>query len=496
MCLFQCPIIIDYGSYNSMSEVLTPLERALRQQSEKLAESFLIIGPPVSNIFFPDSRQLVLYTYPPKLSVSETVISFLKSPTPFMRMSKKKYFDVDRMDSAVTILPGSDLSQYAVIVSHLEPVCMHSSLINGPIEIPSTISSFNVVRRFYIFICLQPHVRGLVETLKFFIRFDFESKLKMMLENKTSADDGTSKAILEDILRSVLESQSPRLFFDPLQIPNSFTDYKGYTLIVSYHKCQKSTEVCHHPLMIRYTSMYPLPNMMLLSDFAFPTFFTLLPVSIILDIFEAALLETSVIFTSTRPKYSTACCFGLLSLLHPLSWQGVFLPIVPHSHKELLEAPVPGIYGTQPLKRNPSNSGLLVNTDSFLSVTTEKKKAPPPTELPSSNTVLPKDLRKSLQQAMEGVVMKYRDDMDENICMFTTEMLTTLWELFYKHVFGLLVGLQEPDFERLRKAIIASPSIDTEMSQFLLQFIQTQHFNSWWFSQFIPYSEKISKSVL
>ncbi|EDR21960.1 hypothetical protein EDI_272950 [Entamoeba dispar SAW760] len=480
-----------------MNEVLTPLERALRQQSEDIIKSFMIIGAPVSNNFFPTSEQEVLYKYPNDLTISDKVITFLKSPTPFERISVKKYLETERMHPAVTILPGSGLSQFAVIVSHLEPVCMHSTLINGPTVLPSTVSSFNAVRRFYIFLCLQPHVIWLVKALKIIIEFDFGKKLALLSGKKEESHE-LKKADLEELIRSLITSKSPQLEFHIVQTPNKQTNYKDYTIVLTNlckNKIKKEIiEKSFHSLKVRYTTIYPLPNMMLLCDFSIPILFTTLPLNIILDLFESILLETSVILTSTRPTLFTAGCFGLLSLLHPLSWQGVFLPMVPQSHIELLDVPVPGIFGTQPLKGNPSNSGLLVNIDAFTpALNGEKKKQIQ--QLPPSRSVLPEQMRNSLIAAIEIVMNNWKGKIKGNECEFTTEIMNIFWVSFFNKLFHNIIILNCDTIEDLKNNIFKLPEDDELNKNFLMRFIQTQHFNTWWFSQYLNYKKEWTETV-
>ncbi|KAL7717204.1 UDENN domain-containing protein [Entamoeba marina] len=473
-----------------MNEKQTPLERAMRQQSEKLVESFFIIGAVVSNNFFPDSRQELLYKYPADCNVSDKVISFLKSPTPFERISVKKYLEIERMHAAVTILPGSGVSQFAVIVSHLEPVCLHSSLMSGPIILPSTIASFNAVRRFYVFICLQPHVLGLVEALKLFIQFDFDAKLAM-LSSSRHPQHQLKKEELEEMLSTLMTSYAPNLSYSIPQIPTHTTNFKGYTLVLSHHiKDNKTTKKCLHPLTIRYTSLYPLPNLMLLCDFSLPYLFTLLPLDTILNIFSEIILETSVLFTSTKPTSFTSCC--------------VFLPLIPQSHLEILDVPVPGIFGTQPLSQKPLNSGLLVNNQTPSKQTPSKqtpskqttsKQTPLKQTQPKQTTKLPLSLEENLRAALENVIESWKGEIRKNCCDFSTEVMNVFWISFYMKLFSIILGFEEEDIGQLKNRIKESNVLDEQMIEFLIRFIQTQHFNTWWYSQYLENKEKISQAV-
>ena len=485
---------------NETNEKITPLERALRQQAEKTIQSFLIIGAPISNNFFPISSQELLYKYPHDLKLSDKVIAFLKSPTRFERISLKKYMEIERMEAAVTILPGSGLSQYAVIVSHLEPVCMHSSLIPGPIILPSTISSFNAVRRFYVFICLQPHILGLVSALKIMIKFDFGKKLSL-LTGKSDDSHDLKRIELEEMIRSLIEADAPRLEFLEVQVPRNEFEYLGYVMVLTHSLRDKNKQIikksCQHSFNVKYTSLYPIPNLMLISDFAIPLLFEILPITIILDIFEAILIETSVIVTSSKPSYFTAVCFGFLCLLHPLSWQGVFLPIVPESHLELLDAPVPGIFGTQPLRYNPSSSGYLVNIDAFVqTIEKEKKKEKEKIAEPKlpTQSILPHRMRQNLKASLEEILSHWKGQYKNRESEFTTEILNIMWISFYNKLFYFIVQFECDSLDELHLKLKEIDE-DEATKTFLMKFIQTQHFNAWWFSQYLPFKEAWIDSV-
>jgi len=55
---------------------------------------------------------------------------------------------------------------------------------------------------------------------------------------------------------------------------------------------------------------------------------------------------------------------GMKPLLHPFTWQGLFIPILPVNLQEYLEAPVPFIIGVQELTlRRTRLSAIIVNLD-------------------------------------------------------------------------------------------------------------------------------------
>lgn len=69
--------------------------------------------------------------------------------------------------------------------------------------------------------------------------------------------------------------------------------------------------------------------------------------------------EKSVVFVSYNLGHLTSCVLALQALLRPFKWPHLFIPLIPDSLRELLEAPVPllaGLPGTAPnMRRNMVN---------------------------------------------------------------------------------------------------------------------------------------------
>lgn len=59
------------------------------------------------------------------------------------------------------------------------------------------------------------------------------------------------------------------------------------------------------------------------------------------------MLEQKVVLVSEHKEFLSHCSFALLSLLYPLSWTNVFIPILPKSMKLVIEAPCPFLVGTK-----------------------------------------------------------------------------------------------------------------------------------------------------
>jgi DENN (AEX-3) domain len=59
----------------------------------------------------------------------------------------------------------------------------------------------------------------------------------------------------------------------------------------------------------------------------------------------AVLLERSIIFVSNSKNRLSSALFTVRNLISPFKWWHVFIPIVPTSLMDVIEAPVPVLLG-------------------------------------------------------------------------------------------------------------------------------------------------------
>ena len=62
---------------------------------------------------------------------------------------------------------------------------------------------------------------------------------------------------------------------------------------------------------------------------------------------ESILAEKKILFTSKHIALLTLCAESVISLMYPLSWQHIFIPVLPSQLIGYLQAPVPFIVGVQ-----------------------------------------------------------------------------------------------------------------------------------------------------
>lgn len=90
-----------------------------------------------------------------------------------------------------------------------------------------------------------------------------------------------------------------------------------------------------------------------MTDYEF--LFRSLSIENILVVYTALMLERKIVLISSHKALLSHCSFALLSLLYPLCWPHVFIPIVPESMKTVVEAPYPFFIGLEEsILLNPS----------------------------------------------------------------------------------------------------------------------------------------------
>jgi hypothetical protein len=91
----------------------------------------------------------------------------------------------------------------------------------------------------------------------------------------------------------------------------------------------------------------PAPNELPLVDFSYKPLFSCLSAANILVVWGVLLQEGRVVLCSQHHGLLTPVAEALLSLLFPLQWQGMYIPVLPSlgGMQDILEAPVPYLVG-------------------------------------------------------------------------------------------------------------------------------------------------------
>mmetsp|Transcript_34753 Transcript_34753/g.90135 ORF Transcript_34753/g.90135 Transcript_34753/m.90135 type:complete len:715 (+) Transcript_34753:138-2282(+) len=103
----------------------------------------------------------------------------------------------------------------------------------------------------------------------------------------------------------------------------------------------------------------------LLGRWGLPAALRVLPFEAIELILAASLLERNIIFKSKNLGLLSSISLVIPPLLHPLSWQSAYIPVLPSTLIDFIQSPVPFIVGVMdlPLGIEPSPGTLLVDLD-------------------------------------------------------------------------------------------------------------------------------------
>lgn len=64
-----------------------------------------------------------------------------------------------------------------------------------------------------------------------------------------------------------------------------------------------------------------------------------------IDVFCALLNERRIIFTSQRLEVLSSCVLAAGDLIYPMTWQHIYIPVLPMKLKEYVNAPMPYLIG-------------------------------------------------------------------------------------------------------------------------------------------------------
>lgn len=120
---------------------------------------------------------------------------------------------------------------------------------------------------------------------------------------------------------------------------------------------------------------------------------------LLLSIFGTLLLERKVILICDNVSILSKCVIGIINILYPFIWQYPLVTCLPDNLIEICQAPVPLLIGCSQNIDFPIQDAVVVNLDRKLLIQ----------RCGDENTILPQELRKSLQTSLELV-----DVLDES----------------------------------------------------------------------------------
>lgn len=94
-----------------------------------------------------------------------------------------------------------------------------------------------------------------------------------------------------------------------------------------------------------HLSRPPLNSIPLIKDYTFAPLLACLGAEQFVRLFEFAVAERKILFVSSRASLLSLACYTLTSMLYPLYWQHLYIPLLPVKMIQYIHAPMPYIMG-------------------------------------------------------------------------------------------------------------------------------------------------------
>ena len=214
---------------------------------------------------------------------------------------------------------------------------------------------------------------------------------------------------------------------------------------------------------------------------SFGRLFTSLGIDNVITVFECLLLENRLVFVSKSLGTLSECVNASIAILNPLSWQYVFIPVLPDSLLSYCCAPMPFIVGILHASLAEVNS---MPTEELLIIDCDKGKL---IKKPPNSSFLSEEMRNYLKdclsriQASCDMTDKY---FDLHVARCFVNLMYRLFGNYYKffsskHVFDQETFLesQPPQYQSVCISFILSL-----LFLFLLSLLYH------WFTEFYRYS--------
>ena len=127
----------------------------------------------------------------------------------------------------------------------------------------------------------------------------------------------------------------------------------------------------------------------------------MVPVENVIHLFECLLAERRIILAANKLGVVSNCITALTGLLYPLSWQHIFIPVLPNSLLAYCSAPMPFLVGAmkwslKEILSMPLEEVVILDCDTGDLFKDHECQA------------LPKELRASLEQNLRRLVLSDR----------------------------------------------------------------------------------------
>jgi hypothetical protein len=228
----------------------------------------------------------------------------------------------------------------------------------------------------------------------------------------------------------------------------------------------------------------------LIADWALAAALRMLSLPNILTILASVLLERPVVIASSHLGVLSNTVFSFLPMIRPLIWQGLFVPILPHRMHDLLDAPVPYIFGVHSIPQR-----LLSRTDiTLIFLDSDKIQVPPDLHPLPEVTKLRANLQASYAKVHATAASSIPSSSSRQQLLAMQEFLKILKDYLmevtesifrslhrqpgYSHVFNSRLFQSHEDYKAKKQAAIAGflKRVPVPNKNFVAAFIQTQHF--------------------
>ncbi|EGC37615.1 hypothetical protein DICPUDRAFT_149772 [Dictyostelium purpureum] len=216
-------------------------------------------------------------------------------------------------------------------------------------------------------------------------------------------------------------------------------------------------------------------NALSISEWAVGGTFLNLSLENILRILGAVLLEQRVVFVCDNLATLSSCCFSMISLIHPLVWQGLFVPILPQNLLDYLEAPVPFVFGVSNfVKKN--FDGLIVNVKTDKIIYNCPKQPPLIPEFHKLLNNLKDDRAVLVNQKNYNPVKNTKHQLEAVHKIFYIIQQYTQW--LFKKIESQFITVNVNDsleIEEFKQKFLSS--VSDHNKDFIRMLLDTQHFN-------------------
>lgn len=223
--------------------------------------------------------------------------------------------------------------------------------------------------------------------------------------------------------------------------------------------------------------------------FCYPRLLTTITPVTFVSMVNAVMSGRGCIIVSNSAHQLSVACFALLAMLDPLSWQGLFIPIVPPQLTDFLDSPLPAILGTFPPKQSHTIASCevvyLEKPPMFKKLQTQQH----PIVVPQAESMI-LSVASIVQSRLGGVASgktfaerekKLKHMEEKEVDAFVEDIQQLLNKYCIDRPLSMVKKAVEQHHPKDIESFIKQFLEDNKGDEYLSQFVQNQQFNSWWY---------------